>query len=98
VIQFKSYGFRGFGDLGIKYIANRLGYSRFAIVVPVKVEKSVVRRNRLRRIVYDELAKFTIENPKSGDFMTRFFKVPADEKIIRKKVDEALIICLNTLA
>ena len=50
-----------FKELGIKWLANQLDYSRFAIIVSLKVDKKAVVRNRIKRrlreIVHKKLKK-----------------------------------------
>lgn len=41
-----------FPNFWLKYVANKLGYSRFGIVTSTKLSKSAVVRNKLRRNIY----------------------------------------------
>jgi len=43
--------------VSVKYLANSLGYPRFAVNVPTSVSKKATERNRLRRLVYRELGQ-----------------------------------------
>ncbi len=43
-------------EMGIKYLGNSLGYSRFAINIPQKVVKKSVTRNRIRRKLFESLS------------------------------------------
>ena len=88
---------RGFGELGVKFMVNAVDYSRFAIVIPKKVVASVVKRNRYRRVIYDEVQKFTLKSQKNGDFLIRMFKEIEDDKILRKNVSDSINLCLNLL-
>ncbi len=61
-------------DLGLYYIENKNRvHSRFAIVVSKKVHKSAVKRNRIRRRIYEivRLELDTIKNP--YDFIITVF-------------------------
>ena len=44
----------------IKVLPNELEYSRFTVVVSTKVNKSAVKRNRLRRVIFGYLEKASI--------------------------------------
>jgi ribonuclease P protein component len=75
--------------LSIKCLANNLDYSRFAVNVPVKVSKKATVRNRLRRIVYDEIGK---AKPAGNlDCLIGIYRL-GDEAVLRQKVKQ---ICAN---
>ncbi len=40
-----------------RFINNRAGHARFAIVIPKKISKKAADRNRLKRIIYENLSK-----------------------------------------
>ena len=46
----------------IKYTSNGLNYCRWGVVVPVKVSKSSVKRNRIRRIISETIRKNYLSN------------------------------------
>ncbi len=48
---------KSFGKLSVRYLGNRVGFTRFGISVSAKVYNKATARNRLCRIIYDELAK-----------------------------------------
>ncbi len=50
---------------GIKYKKNNLPYSRFTVVVGIKVHKSAVRRNKIRR-KYREILRLNVQKIKPG--------------------------------
>lgn len=75
--------------ISIKCLANREGYSRFAVNVPVSVSKKATDRNRIRRVVYDEIGK--TKPTGSIDCLINIYQKP-DEAILREKIKK---ICLN---
>lgn len=87
VIYKKGQG-RNFGDFGLKFLENRAACPRFAVVVPQKVVKYAVERNRLRRVIFDELAK-VVASPQtiSRDYIIRLYK-PIDEKLLRQEINK----------
>lgn len=71
--------------LGFKIIRNKLDYSRFAVILGVKIEKSAVQRHVLKRRVYAILEKERLNLP-----------IPADCVIIAlPSIKEATSIELN---
>lgn len=48
--------------LFIRFLKNNLGFIRIGIVVPVKIEKKVVLRNRIRRLISESLKKFNFKS------------------------------------
>ena len=90
--------------ISIKCLANRLGYSRFAVNVPVSVSKKATERNRIRRIIYDEIGKIKpsgsidclINIYHKADPPARFAESrragEAGEKLLREKIKK---ICAN---
>lgn len=59
-------------EITIIYNENPRKFLRFAVVVPKKVQKSAVNRNKIRRRVYEALRLEIKENtlfPKTGDFI-----------------------------
>ena len=45
------------GQLSLKFVANNRPESRFGVVVAKKVDKRAVKRNRIRRRIYEVLRK-----------------------------------------
>ncbi len=75
-----------FGFFGFKILANQLDFARFAVVVPKSLAKKATKRNRLRRIIFEELGHFLKINL---DVMVKLYQIPENEKILRAKVKEA---------
>jgi len=75
---------RNFGPIGVKIFANSLGFGRFSVVIPKSLVKNASDRNRLRRIIFTEIAK----QKTSGDWVIRLFRLPDNETILRKKIAE----------
>lgn len=70
-INFKGRRMR-IGEMGIKYIPNSLGHSRFAINIPQKVIKKSVSRNRLRRKLFESLSTWSKKG--NYDILVGLFK------------------------
>lgn len=83
---------RNFGLTGLKFIENRENILRFAIVVPASVVKKANLRNRLRRIIYDQIGKRQEIKSKSvgKDIVIRLYRPPESELILRQKIEEIL--------
>lgn len=83
-------------------VANNMrGFTRFAVVVSKKVEKSAVRRNRIRRRIYEVLRQNIAMIPKERDYVfvvysKELIKTPFQEleKILGKLVEESKV-CYN---
>lgn len=93
----------GVGGIGVKCLKNQLGYSRFAVNVPVSVSKKATERNRIRRIVYDEIGKTCLPagraKPTGGtDCLIGIYRKD-EETAIRQKIKSCLSadrkICVN---
>lgn len=55
--------------MSLVFVENTRGFTRFAVVVSKKVEKSAVGRNRMRRRIYEAL-RLNLENlPKKMDYV-----------------------------
>jgi len=67
------------GIISIKAYANKLEYSRFSVIIPKSLIKKVVERNRLRRIIFEELNKGP--KTKAGDYLIRLHKVIPEEAL-----------------
>ena len=53
--------------LGIKIVKNDLPFSRFGVILGLKIDKSAVRRHYLKRQIFDVLAELSIKLPFSVD-------------------------------
>lgn len=76
---------KSFGKLSVRYLGNRVGFPRFAISVSAKVYNKATARNRLRRIIYEEIAKnkFVLSNDM---LLTVFSQMPEEEA--KKEIKE----------
>ncbi len=82
------------GDLvGIKFIANRLPETRFAVAVGTKVAKTAVARNRLKRQIRAILAKYQAKIVVGFDVVV-MTKVPAVGKA-SKEIEKQLLWILQ---
>ena len=87
--------------VSLVFVENMRGFTRFAVVVSKKVEKSAVGRNRIRRRVYEAL-RLNIDNiPKKMDYVfviysKDFLKMSFREidSILGELVEEAKV-CYN---
>lgn len=75
-----------FGFFSFKILANQLDSARFAVVVPKSLAKKATDRNRLRRIIFEELGHFLKINL---DVMVKLYQIPENEKILREKIKAA---------
>ncbi len=75
--------------IGLKCLPNHLGYSRFAVNVPISVSKKATERNRIRRIIYDEIGKASSKG--SVDCLIGIYRKD-DEAAIRQKIKK---ICVS---
>ncbi|MBM2820675.1 MAG: Ribonuclease protein component [Candidatus Berkelbacteria bacterium] len=73
------------GAIGIKYFTNNLSFARFAINIPKSVYKKATDRNRLRRIIYDEVGKKQIT---PYDIIISIYH-QVDEKNIKAQIQES---------
>ena len=55
--------------MSLVFMENSRGYTRFAVVVSKKVEKSAVKRNFIRRRVYEALRRNLELIPKKKDYL-----------------------------
>jgi len=76
-----------FGSISIKFYPNGLEFPRFSVIIPKSVVKKVVERNRLRRIIFEELGK----NQKTGmgDCLIRLHRV-IPEEILKAQIKKIL--------
>lgn len=82
--------------LGLKTSPNGLDFCRFAVIIPQKVIKKIVERNRLRRVIFSELEqRKSAPNNRGYDVLIRLFEPPTNEEILRKKIQRVLGECLN---
>ena len=83
---------RGFfyPHFGVKFLAT-VSSSRFTVVVPNKISKSAVRRNRLKRVIR-EVLRLNLASLKSGDYMVlvRPAALKATPAELRQKILQGL--------
>ena len=61
-INAKKHGHQiRYSHLSLISVPNSLAHSRFAVVTPLSISKKAVIRNRLRRILYDQLRNSATE-------------------------------------
>ena len=87
--------------MSLVFCDNARKYTRFAVVVSKKVEKSAVLRNRIRRRVYEIIRKNLDKIPKERDYIVVIFsrdvlnmKYMEVEKILGELVEESRV-CYN---
>jgi len=84
----------------LKYLPNQLPFNRGGVIISKKIEKSSVRRNRVKRMIFEYLRQG--ENiPKAGiDILilpaSKIFKLKPDE--IKKKISQEIILDNNLLS
>lgn len=64
------------GFLFIKYQANKMNFSRFAVIIPLKVARTVVTRNRLRRTISEALRNMLASIRPGNDVVIRLSAIP----------------------
>ncbi len=74
--------------IGVKIFPNQLSYSRFACVISKKVANKAVQRNRLKRVIFDELKK---EKTSGKDYLIKLYRFPENEEILRKTIKKIFI-------
>ncbi len=84
--------------MSLVFMDNVKGFTRVAVVVSKKVEKSAVKRNRIRRRIYEVLRIYFESIPKKRDYIfvvytKDLYNMKHDEleKIIGKLVSESKI-------
>jgi len=87
--------------MSLVFVKNIKGYTRIAVVVSKKVEKSAVRRNRIRRRIYEALRLNIDLIPKKQDYIFIVYskdiiKTPFKEleKLLGGLVEESKV-CYN---
>lgn len=70
--------------MSLVFAENARGFTRFAVVVSKKVEKSAVTRNRIRRRIYEILRNNFDSIPKKTDYIFVVF----DKSILKMKNKE----------
>ena len=87
--------------MSLVFVENTRGFTRLAVVVSKKVEKSAVGRNRIRRRIYEALRLNMEDIPKKTDYIFVVYskdlmKMPFTEveKLLVELVAEAKV-CYN---
>ena len=85
--------------VSLVFAENTRGFMRFAVVVSKKVEKSAVKRNRIRRRVYEVIRKNFESIPRKTDYIFVVFSKDVEkmrvgelEKVLSKLVTESRTI------
>lgn len=85
--------------VSLVYTVNTRKFTRFAVVVSKKVEKSAVKRNRIRRRVYEALRLNLKDIPKKKDYVFVVFSKDVInmpfaelEKILSELIKESNIV------
>lgn len=87
--------------MSLVYTKNTRGFTRIAVVISKKIEKSAVKRNRVRRRVYEAI-RLNIDNfPKATDYVFVVFSREVKkmefselEKLLDELVEEVRV-CYN---
>ena len=87
--------------MSLVFVPNTRGFTRVAVVVSKKVEKTAVRRNRIRRRVYEAIRKNFELVPKRTDYVLVVYSKEVGkmdfselEKLLRELVEESRV-CYN---
>lgn len=88
-------------DISLVFVPNSRGFTRVAVVVSKKVNKSAVGRNRIRRRVYEALRRNFVYLPKKTDYVfvvysrrVKWMKFSELEKMLGELVEESKV-CYN---
>lgn len=77
------------------YQQNTIGHLRAAVVVSKKVSQTAIRRNSVRRKVFNYLEASLVENSNlTGDLVVMIFGIPDDEN----QLISDLSTCLKSLS
>lgn len=82
----------GVKEIYIKYIKNDLPYSKMSVVVPIKIDKRAVVRNRIRRQL-SEILRLMHKDIKKGFNIVLFCKNPVlemEREDMKKQVEYIL--------
>ena len=87
--------------MSLVFVPNTRGFTRVAVVVSKKVEKTAVRRNRIRRRVYEAIRKNFELVPKRTDYVFVVYSKEVGkmdfselEKLLGELVEESRV-CYN---
>ncbi len=87
--------------MSLVFVDNPKGYTRFAVIVSKKVEKTAIKRNFIRRRVYEALRRNFELIPKNKDYLFVIYskeigKIPFSEleSILGQLVEESKV-CYN---
>ncbi|MBR0479994.1 ribonuclease P protein component [Candidatus Saccharibacteria bacterium] len=87
--------------MSLVFVPNTRGFTRVAVVVSKKVEKTAVRRNRIRRRVYEAIRKNFELVPKRTDYVLVVYSKEVGkmdfselEKLLGELVEESRV-CYN---
>lgn len=86
--------------IGLKVVVNDLEYSRFGIIISAKVSKKAVERNRIRRIIREEIKKVIqkinlgkdfvfIVNPEASQFSPKEIRLIINNLLAKEAVKQA---------
>ncbi|HQL11493.1 MAG TPA: ribonuclease P protein component [bacterium] len=88
----KNGNYTGANEFYIKFIPNNLNYSKVSVVVPSKIEKRAVKRNRIKRQM-SEIIRLIYKNIKPGFNIVFFCKSPILKmpyELMKQKIDKIL--------
>ena len=73
----------------VRMSANDLDSSRFGVIISAKVSKSAVKRNRIKRIIYDFVRLNELHKKAGRDVAITVF--PATAKLERNEIEKELV-------
>lgn len=77
----------------VRMSANDLNFSRFGVVISAKVSKSAVKRNRIKRIIYDFVRLNKLNEIGGKDVVIT--ALPPVEKLERSEIEKEIFKLLN---
>jgi ribonuclease P protein component len=88
---YKRCNFKSNNYFGIRYSPNHKNYSQFAIIVSKKIEKSAVKRNRIRRFLKCQISD-NLEKIRPGFYYVIYLKENASEVKLKNELNKILFI------
>ncbi len=77
----------------VKSSSNSLDYSRFGTVISAKVSKSAVKRNRIKRIIYDFIRLNKLYETGGRDVVITI--LPPAAKLKKEEIEKEICFLLN---
>lgn len=77
-----------------KFSLNKLNFSRFGVIISAKVSKSAVKRNRIKRIIFDFIRLNKLNETPNNDVAITV--LPLTVKLTKEEIEKEISSILNT--